>query len=179
MKEITKQIQESYKNQEVISIYINKRKKELFSVGIVIAYTEEEVLIQSINIYGENDGYILRRIKDIYKIMLNDKYTKSIKQLYLYKKQTTEIITEPIKSLYMYILQKAQRERIVISIQDTQSKSMYCRVENIEDTNIEITKINLYGKIYAKKIYGIQEIRKINCYSKEEECIEILNRIFI
>jgi hypothetical protein len=75
---LKKIINESKKKKLLLSVYDNRSEVDNFYVGYVIEVFEDSILLYSLNEDGDNDGYILIRLADIFKIEKGSTYLKNL-----------------------------------------------------------------------------------------------------
>lgn len=175
---IIKILKESMIENKVISIYTNKRNTNLFSVGIVVKYDEDEVVLKSIDYYGEYDGYIARKIDTIFNIDIDTKYNTTLYKLYTLKKQKHSKIkfNESCKdSIYKELIENAMNNNLFVSIKEKNKKEYTAKIEKMEKHTLYLNIINEYGIHLKKYLSNIDDIKKINCDTKDEQCIQLLN----
>ncbi len=66
---------------KLCEIYTDAANDELFSVGYFLAYDEDNVIFESFDPYGNNDGLWCIEINDIYRIKQDTKYLDNLKLL--------------------------------------------------------------------------------------------------
>lgn len=172
-------LKESMIQNKVIAIYTNKRNLNLFSAGIVIGFNEEEVLLRAIDYYGEYDGYIARKINTIINIDSDSKYNTTLYKLYKLKKQIyPEIEFKEIHktSIYRNLLENAKNNKLVVLISTIKRKEYVAYIEAIEENIIYLDTLNQYGNNIKKCTCALHDVLKINCDTKEEQCIKLLNK---
>jgi hypothetical protein len=71
-------LEDSKKNRILLSVYEDKNDVEKFYVGYVVNVYSDTLLLFSLDEYGINDGYLLVRMEDIYKIEQNTSYLEKL-----------------------------------------------------------------------------------------------------
>jgi hypothetical protein len=81
-KKLLKQIvSDSKKTKSLLAIYINKNEVDNFYVGYVVELFEDSILLDTFAEYGDNDGYLLIRLIDIFKVEKDSVYLNNLKTL--------------------------------------------------------------------------------------------------
>lgn len=110
---INKAIATAFEKNKFLAYYANIHDSEHFSVGKVIAYDEAFLLTAEISPEGAPEGYSLQRIDNIYRVDIDDSYTKGLTDIDL----ITDIVTDFIKDdLLNDTLEYLKRNGIVASI---------------------------------------------------------------
>lgn len=68
-----------YKNKKAVSLFCNRNDTEQHLTGFIGKVNDSEVLIYHITNCGYYDGYILKRIDDIFRIDYEGEYEKKFK----------------------------------------------------------------------------------------------------
>ena len=82
MQELLSLFNDFQNTKKVVSIYTNQEDTSLFSVGIVAAVSDEDVLLMAIAPDGTYDGYQTIPLSDIYMACADGTYEKEIGELY-------------------------------------------------------------------------------------------------
>lgn len=71
-------LDESQKKQVLLSIYDNRNDIDKFYVGYIVEIFDDSILLYSYDENGEEDGYLLIRLVDIFKIEKESIYLSSL-----------------------------------------------------------------------------------------------------
>ncbi|MEG1193480.1 MAG: hypothetical protein RSG50_09685, partial [Clostridia bacterium] len=93
---------------EVLCIYCDNANTNTFSAGIIQDSDEAFVLINHLTPDGDYDGYMLRRIDDIYLIESNNKYALSLCKMYAQKEKKHMMIGKDPGSIMERLLKYAK-----------------------------------------------------------------------
>ena len=80
-------IRKCFEDGNVASFFCNPDYTDLHLTGYVAKYSADEVLIAHISVHGYYDGFILKPVKDIYRIDYAGNYETKIDRLYKQRKQ--------------------------------------------------------------------------------------------
>lgn len=176
---ILKILKDSMENSKIVALHTNKRIPNSFSAGIVAKYTKEEVILKGIDYYGEYDGYIARKINSIFNTEIDTKYNNTLYKLYNLKEQKHDKIKLDKNyqdSIFRELLEEAKNKGLVVYIKEKSRKEYNALVEKMNDKIVYFNKITQDGKNINKFECNIEDILKINCDTKDEQCIRLLNQ---
>lgn len=177
-KIILKLLKDSMINNKVISIHTNRRNPDSFSAGIVIKYNEDDMILKSIDYYGEYDGYIARKISTIFKVEIDTKYNNTLYKLYNLKKQNhlkIQFNENCNINIYKELTENAMKNNLFVYIKEKKKSSYTAKITKIEKSVLHLNIINQYGIEINNYLCNIADIQKINCDTKDEQCIKLLN----
>ena len=70
-------LQDCIRTQKVASLYFDKENPFSHLTGRILQIRQNEVLIAHISMHGCYDGYILKRIDDLYRVDVDGKYEQN------------------------------------------------------------------------------------------------------
>ena len=107
-------LQDCIRTQKVVSLYFDKDNPFSHLTGRILQIRQNEVLIAHISMHGCYDGYILKRIDDLYRVDVDGKYEQKIGRLYSIKGQSHPSISIDVsdRSLLQTLLNFAKQARL-------------------------------------------------------------------
>lgn len=107
-----------YKGKKTTSVYCDSSDRQKHYTGYIAEMNDREILIAHISNNGHYDGYVVRRVEDIYRIDYDGEYEKRIELLYKGRGQSHSIVftTEGHESLFFATLNVAQQDKLVTSL---------------------------------------------------------------
>ena len=166
----------SISNNEVLCIYCNTTDTNTFSAGVIQDFDEEFVLINHLTEDGDYDGYMLRRIEDIYLIEANNKYSLSLRELHMQKEEKHKMIGNGLKSIKECLLKFSQKNRLIVSVELCLSGFYDIQgfVTCIDSQFVTVQVIDNNGKEDGVAYIESESITKIVCDSEDERNLEKL-----
>lgn len=162
--------------QNLLCVYTNKEDTSTFSLGYIQKVTNNDILINSISTRGRYDGYIVKKIKDIFLIEENNKYIHKVIDVsnkdYSHKK-----ISNKYKNLFKSILCFSKTENLVVSVQLNYSglTDIQGYVDDIDDHDVSFFCIDNYGLNDGKAICSINDITILSCDGEDEMSLKLLS----
>ena len=170
-------INHCYTNKKVSSFYYDVNQPLVHLTGYISAFNDVELLIEHISIHGNYDGFILKRIEDIFRIDYNGEYEKKIWNLYRIKKQLHKKINILDKNdILSSVLDFCIDNKYIISLEfDESCISGFVKSYNKNYINLSI--VNEYGIINGETIVDLNQIVSIAVDTDDEQDIKLLTMI--
>lgn len=167
----------SYENKaNIIGIYSDNTSTDKFSAGYVIAVSSDDVVIAHITPNGMYDGFMLKKIEDIYRIDVDGKYETVLQKLYTEQSQFHKEFNAEYNNLTKSFLYFAAINKYVVTIElfDSGLEDVQGFIDNINEETVNIRKLNSYGEYEGNSIIFINDITFITCDSDNEHTLKIL-----
>lgn len=158
----------------VVSVFSDREQPEKCAVGYVASISDDQVLINHITPTGLYDGYVIRKLEDIFRIDTDGQYEKKMNQLYTLKKQMhEEFIPCKVKhgNLFKAALTASQKSELIVNfcIDETEVQdSMIGFVKEVNDNEVVINQVTEYGVDDCHSVVLLDDIIKLNCDSVDE-----------
>lgn len=168
-------LQKSQISKNKLSIYFSSSESNGFCFGTIEFCDEKQFIIGSYTPYGEDDGFILRKIDDVTKIETDSKYTEKMISLIemLGTKHATLSVND--NDVVKYLIKKAKSNYRIISIELLDSEELVVGyIQSISYPMCEIKQINEYGEEDGLLIFNIDDVSSIRIESKDELMLERL-----
>lgn len=160
-------------NKMAASFYSNENDPDAHLTGYIEAYNETELLIAHISYYGMYDGYILKRIDDIYRIDFGGKYEEKIKKLYKLKNQRHRDLNISDEYILEPLLEFAKKNELVVSFElDGYVISGF--VEELREGCVRVRKVDEYGEPGGESVLEIDAVLTIAVDTDDEQNIKLL-----
>lgn len=172
---MTSVLQECVKNQAVASLYFDRNEPFSHLTGRVLQANENELLVAHISAHGCYDGFILKRVDDLYRIDTDGKYEQKIEQLYSKKRQSHPSIcfNVPNRSLYELLVEYAKQENLIVSVEfDDACLSGF--VASVTPEAMELRIVDEYGAACGMAYFYISEVSTISVDTDDEQDIRLL-----
>ena len=148
---------------ETVSIYSNFENTLLHLTGYVLKVTEDYVLIAHITEHGFYDGYILKRLEDIYRVDQGGLYECKITTLYHLRNQKHDLFTllestTPLK-LNIQFLQCAKENNKIISVE--YGDTVISGFVDYNENKLFVSIVDEYGNKNGNAIIYLDTIQTI------------------
>ncbi len=184
----TKQLAElnrAMKENLLVSIYTNQWKPDYFSTGFVNAISDQEVVLNHVTPDGLYDGYIVRKLGDLFRVDIGGLYEQRLYLLYTLQKQSHLKLIKKRKTgdanLFREVLLSARKQNYVVSLcideAETQN-GITGWISEVFDNEVVIAKISYEGDNDGFSIVPMNRISKINCNTTDERVIKILSNYY-
>lgn len=164
----------------VASVYPNADESDHFSAGFVECISNEHVLLQSISTAGLYDGYVLRRMDQIFRVNTDGEYENRLRLLYEIQAQTHKPLTsqqsEENRNLLVEVLENSIAHHLVVGIGlSNGADDINGWVKEISDSHVTISNISYYGNPDGMTTILLSDIDLINCDTDDEIALRLLN----
>ena len=160
---------------ETVSIYSNLENTFAHLTGYVLKVTEDYVLIAHITEHGFYDGYILKRLEDIYRVDQGGLYEWKITTLYHLRNQKHDLFiqSEFKHPLNIQFLQCAKENNKIISVEyeDTVISGF---VNDYDENKLFLSIVDEYGRKNGNTIIYLDTIQTIALDTDTEQDILLL-----
>jgi hypothetical protein len=130
---------------------------------------------------GLSDGYIVRRLDDIFRIDFNGKYEKRIDLLYKLQQQNHESLfeeqTKKNSDLFKETFISAKDKDLIISIcmdEEEIQNDIVGFVKDITTKEVVISRISPEGLNDGESSFFLDDVSKLNCDTVEEKTLKLL-----
>lgn len=164
----------------MISVYSNINEPDKCSVGIVEAVADEHFIMKHVTPNGLYDGYVIRRLDQIFRLDFNGQYEQRLELLYKLQNQRHQnFFKNKIKmsNFCADVLLMAQKSNFIVSvcIDETETQDdIVGFVNHVKDTESIISRISFEGLEDGESVFLIDDVVKINCDSEDERVLELL-----
>lgn len=165
-----------YKNKKAVSLFCNRNDTEQHLTGFIGKVNDSEVLIYHITNCGYYDGYILKRIDDIFRIDYEGEYEKRIQMLYEYRNQAhREIDTfdDDNDQIFFSLLDFAIENDYIVSL-EFENNYVSGIVNGYSDDVLYLSIVDDMGKEDGISIINIDDVLTVDVDSDEEQILKIL-----
>ena len=170
------EIEYCYLNKKISSFYCNPDDCDAHYTGFVERFNDSEILIAHITPNGYYDGYVLKRISDIYRVDYDGEYEKKIEKLYTLRAQKHSRIDTCEKNngaLLFAVLDYAKDNNLVVSL-DFEDSHISGLINCYNDTIVKLCSINDNGKKDGLAIVKLDNILSIDLDTEYEQNLNIL-----
>lgn len=165
----------------VVSVYSDQNEPANCSVGFIDALSSEQFVMKHITPEGINDGYIIRRLKDIFRVDINGEYERKIGLLYSLQKQKHEDFIKKAETendnLFVESLIIARNQNLIITVCIDETENQDDVVGFVKDVNskgITIARISFNGIGDGESTFLVEDVIKMNCDTTDEKTLKLL-----
>jgi hypothetical protein len=171
--ELLKLVKASNERMEIMSFFSSHEQTEYFSVGIASEVFEKEIIIDSFQSSRFHDGFITRRISDIYRIETNTRYNRKIRVLSEISGARHEKMRRVDENGFTTLLTFALENRKVVSIElhDSDRTDAAGFVMKITGDECSILLLDPYGEAEGESLFKIADISHMTCDGESEIAI--------
>ncbi|MEQ6125320.1 hypothetical protein AAON49_14015 [Pseudotenacibaculum sp. MALMAid0570] len=171
MKKIFESIlNKSIKNRTFVSVYSDQENVDKFSMGIVVSFDDDFLLLKKVSPEGNYDGFSILLIEYIYCIEFEDDYIK--RKSSLVKENISEIHLKIQKSLsdnfrFDKAIKLSKEQNFLCCIDLIFNRSFIGYIQDFDDTNVVISNIDDNHKQDGYSLFRLIEIEKMSFFSSE------------
>ena len=167
----------SYRNKKIVLLYTNAEQTQIFSAGIISEIFDNEVIISHYLPNGKYDGYIVKRISDIYKIETDSKYAEKIEILSKINETKHDQLCRVKENGFSTLLTYAYETKKVVTIElvDSGNNDAIGFVQQINDKYCTISMLDDYGENDGVSVFNIEDISHLSCDGDDEFVLKQLH----
>lgn len=180
-KHILPVLKRSHEESLMVSVYSDRNEPEAFSAGFIDALSAGQFVMKHVTPEGIQDGYIIRRTEDVFRVDVGGEYERRLELLYTLQKQRHEdFITgsvEQASNLFKESPEIAQRRNAVVTvcIDETESQDeIKGFVKSVNSGGVTISRISHDGSDDGESTFFSDDIVKINCDTADEKILKLL-----
>lgn len=83
-------LKRSHEESLMVSVYSDRNEPEGFSAGFIDSLSAEQFVLKHVTPEGIQDGYIIRRTEDVFRVDAGGEYERRLELLYTLQKQRHE-----------------------------------------------------------------------------------------
>ena len=166
-------------DEKVALVYTNLEQTEKFSAGIISGIFDNEIILGHFLPNGKYDGYVAKRIIDIYKVEVDSKYVVKITNLSKGNTAKHDKIRRTNENGFMTLLTYAYESKNVVSIEMFESGNNDAQgfVEKISGDFCTISLLDEYGENDGAAILNIVNISHLSCNGDDEITLKVLYKM--
>jgi len=183
-KNIKGVLKEAMSTQQLVSIHLEPSNMSSCSVGYVDALDNTKIRLQAISLEGENAGYEIRQLDEIYRVDTDTFYLRKIGFLH---KNRGKIFSDidlvhpgDNSDILFSTLREAKDKKVlvifVILWTCDPDDSIIGYVESITPETVQILSIDDYGRNDGFIVVNLKEIIAADCNARKEQIIGFLHR---
>ncbi|TCS92077.1 hypothetical protein [Hazenella coriacea] len=174
-------LKRSFEEGLMVSVYSNRYQPEKSSVGFIDSLTTEQFVMKHVTPEGISDGYIIRRIEDVFRVDVSGEYERRLELLYSIQKQQHEdfikILAMQNLNLFKESLSIAQKKNLVVTICVDETENQDDIIGFVKDVcakEITISRITYSGLEDGESTVFIEDVIKMNCDTTGEKTFKLL-----
>lgn len=171
-KEMQKRLSSLVGSNNLVSFYTDTDDPDGFNLGYIIQMDENNLLFNSVDAFGEENGFCTINMEDIYIFSIDKIYSDRMQKLFDIKKQKRRFIEnldkDPMVSLYKY----AFEHKLLIKVNEDNNYIGY--ISCFSSENLELKIFNNYCIYMGEAIIDMQNIGTLRCENKALRDLELL-----
>ena len=173
---INETLQELINSKEIAVIYTDDEDTSIFSIGYILAYSEDEIIVAHIDVFGNNDGFLGKKIYNITKLEYKSKYSTKIYKLNEIRKNSSDSISLHNEFLFLDLMLYAYKFKKIVSIELFNSgiDDAVGYIVSIEGNSAKIKIVDRYGEYDGEMIINIKDITDIACDTNYQKSLDLL-----
>lgn len=173
-------IKHCYEKKKIASFYYDAADTNAHLTGYIDQFNETELLIAHISEHGYYDGFILKKVEDLYRIDCGGEYEQKIENLYYSKKQTHRVIQKNYrdgkKSILYNIFDYAKNNELVVSL-EFEDNCLSGLIDRYDNGLIYLSILNDYGILNGRAVINIDEVLTVSVDTDDEQDLLILHHL--
>jgi len=169
-----KELCEIMASQVFAALYSNFSDTTSFIYGKIIAVNEQHLLIYMISPDGNFDGFLMKKVDDIFRIETGGQYSRKMSRLISEDATThsSDIIlsTDDIPSSLL-TASKTMQQVVAIEQMNSGINNVIGIVKNISGSCVAVSQIDEYGNADGVSYIQISDISQISYMSQDEQRI--------
>ncbi len=149
----------SQRDRLLISLHTRRESPETFSVGWIVAMSDDVYILATVDEIGRRDSYQFGFIDDIYKITANGDYLQAIGEMMMsYVESETMTLPEPsLAGVFVWAI----HSKSLISIQDRLGVESFVFVTEFDKESFAMQAYNSMGAYDGDVSMLIQDIFRV------------------
>ena len=164
---------------QLVSLYCAPRRPTTNVQGMVDFVSTDDVLLRSVTGRGLYDGFVLRRLEDVYRVEYGGDYEQRVSYLFQRREHRHVPFLPPLdvsSNLTREALLAAQRHDLMVRIEILGKECRDAWVTSIEEEIVTLNVIEISGHPDGHAQIELDAITAINIDSTELQDIKLLNR---
>lgn len=163
--------------QCVASVFCTLDAPEVFSAGYLDCVTRQQFLMCAITPYGEADGYLARRIQDVYQVLFDEEYEERLDVLVkINNGRLPPLIAEDEpRNLFFVLLCIAREHALPVSIW-TDESTFSGMVVSVDELRAVIKSWDYFGRDEGEIAINLRGIQLVSADSQEERMYKLLGK---
>lgn len=139
-----KKLKEYIGKNVLVSVYSDISDPEYFDLGFILAVSDEFVLLNTVSQFGEETGFLLQCLDDIFMVCHDVRYAEKMEKLFYLKKQSKRTIDIRSDDLLTASLTYAKENPCLIQVNNDDDYIGY--VTNHQEQMLELHMLGDYGE---------------------------------
>ncbi len=159
-------------SDELISVHTDFDESDIFTLGYLIGIDENNVLMNMVDRYGEENGFCIINLADIYNFELDKMYSGKIEKLFKLKEQKRQYISNSDSNAIVNFLKHAFDNHLLIQVNEDDYYIGY--VKDFSDQVLTTEKIDNYGDEIGISSLDMNNVNSLKCQTKYLRDIELI-----
>ncbi len=163
------ELHQAAENGKIVSVYTDSQYPEEFETGVVEEMDGNHFLLHAVNPWGLEDGWRLKRNRDLRETYCSDDYEIRMSYLMQYKNTSLSplLMDKSEDSLQNQVLQMCRKTQELITVIDRENM-ITGRIQDVSDLILSMKCLDFYGFPAGEQSFLLRDIQTIQLRSEEE-----------
>ncbi len=157
----------------IASLYVEPDDPDAFHVGYVEAVTTRHVLLWNVTPWGQPDGWLLRRTKDVLQVFMGDDFEVRLQMLLEMQGVTHTPLLAPAPSddddLLRIVLDHCRETSAMTSVVAGSDEETYTgRIVQVDDLRMTMDALDFFGSPDGKQQFALRDLSLVELETNEE-----------
>ncbi len=174
-------LREAYKRNDMVAVYTDPSHPECAIVGYIDSLSAKQIAMKHVTPEGISDGYVIRRIEDVFRVDVNGEYERRLAQLYQLQNQQHEDLFPQSVTLQSDLFREgliiAQEGNFVVAIcmdETEEQMNLVGFVKKVRSQTVTLSRISVDGLDDGESTFFIDDIVRMNCNTADERNLKLL-----
>jgi hypothetical protein len=164
----------------LVTVFVDPSDQSRFIVGYVDALTSREVRIKAVSPFGEDAGYEVRRLNNVFRVDFGGRYERKLTFLAANSSKIFREVklppTNKDESLIFLTLKQAHTKKLMIAVWTMDDNDgIVGYVSKLSQTALEILAVDSNGAESGVTLIDLNRVTDMDCNSREEQRAMFLN----
>ena len=166
--------------KQLVTVFVDPDDQSRFIVGFVNALTSKEVRIKAVSPFGEDAGYEVRRLTNVFRVDFDGRYERKLGFLAENSGKVFREVNLPStiknESLIFLTLKQAQSKKLMVAVWTMDDNDgIVGYVQKLSPTALEILAVDSNGAESGVTLIDLSNVTDMDCNSREEQRVMFLN----
>lgn len=171
-KDMKKRLETYVNTDKLISVYTDTSEPESFTLGYPLQLDDDNILINMISPFGEENGFASINLEDIFIFDDDRLYSGRILKLFTIKNQERKYIESLESSVINTLLKYAQNNKLLVEVNLDDNYIGF--VTSFSEEILELNIIDSYAQDLGMAFIDMNNINSIGCQTKLLKDLQLL-----
>lgn len=171
-KEMQKRLGTFIGTDILVSIYCDSDEPDSFTLGYLLQMNNDDILINMINSFGEENGFCTIKVNDIFIFDEDKMYSEKMQKLFAIKNQKRKYVTDVDTNPIVVLLKYAVDNNLLVEVNEDDDYRGYVSYFSAETLVLKI--IDSYSNDMGTATIDMEYINTLKCQNKYLKDLELL-----